>query len=110
MGEYGGAHARHGSAPEKLSTLAVRSKPVRMTLRPAEWDDLVAIAEAWGVAPATAAWAMCAGFMAECRGQRPELAELGLAVVAARQLPVDGPTPVSKRLTRLAGKRSVSSP
>ena len=60
-------------------------------LRPGEFDDLVAIADGWGVPIGTAGWALIADALAKIRGSRAELAEVGIAVAAARRIRVNEP-------------------
>jgi len=66
--------------------LMVRSEGIRITLRPAEYDDLVAIAEGWDVAVGSAGWAIVATFLAKLRNSRADLAEIGIAIEAARRI------------------------
>jgi hypothetical protein len=60
-----------------------RSCSARVMLRPGEWADLVAISEAWGVPPATAAWAIVSEQIAKWRGLTPNLGREGLQIAAA---------------------------
>ena len=66
--------------------LTVRSEPVRLTLRPGEYDDLVAIADGWGVPIGTAGWAIVADYLAKLRGVRADLADVGIAIAAAQAI------------------------
>ena len=61
----------------------VRSMPVKTMFRPPEHEDLVEIAQGWGVPVATAVWAIVSGQLAHWRRQAPQLGPHGLAIAAA---------------------------
>ena len=85
----GAARKTRGRKPG--DPLTVRSEPVRCMLRAGEFDDLAAIADGWGVPVGTAGWALIADALAKIRGSRADLAEVGIAVAAARRIRVDEP-------------------
>lgn len=66
--------------------LTLRSESVRLMMRPGEWDDLEAIADAWRVPVATAGWAIVADYLGRLRGVRADLAEAGIGIAAAQRI------------------------
>lgn len=61
----------------------IRTKGVRTTFRPQQYDDLEAIAEGWGIPVATVVWAIVTERLQEWRRERVDLGTHGLAVAAA---------------------------
>ena len=61
----------------------VRTERLRISFYPREMEYLEAIAEAWGVPVATAAWAILHDQLARFRRQQPNLGPTGLAIAAA---------------------------
>ena len=81
MGRPGGPQLGSGTAPAEERDW-VRSKGIRTTFRPGEYQDLRAIAAAWGVPVATALWAIVHERLAKWRKKPVELGEHGLAITA----------------------------
>ncbi len=75
--------ARLGSGRDRLPSDLVRSVQARLYLRPGQAADLADIAAGWGVPPATAAYAMVASFLSDCRRAPAELGKEGLQLRAA---------------------------
>ena len=76
-----GCERKPGRVP--LPPELVRNNGVRVHLQAGQYADLIAIAEGWGVPPATAAYAMVAQFLADCRGHHVHLGPLGLRIAAS---------------------------
>ena len=60
-----------------------RTERVSVCLRPGERADLGTIADAWNVATSTAAWAILATYLAECRSQAVNLGPDGIGIAAS---------------------------
>ncbi len=83
MTESDREHPRH---PRHWERPWVRSVPVKSMFRPPEYADLEAIAEGWGVPPATAAYAMVATFLSGCRQRSLDLGPAGLKIAASSRI------------------------
>ena len=75
--------AQRGSGRPATPPELRRSCSARVMLRPGEWADLVAVAEAWGVPPATVGWAIVSEQLAKWRGIQPDLGREGVKIAAA---------------------------
>jgi hypothetical protein len=78
--------APRGGGKFPLPRELVRSQSLRVQLRPGEHADLLTIAEGWSVPPATAAFAMVATFLADCRKNTLDLGSVGIKMAAASLL------------------------
>ena len=70
----------------KLPPELRRSEVVRVSLRPGEMADLETLSRAWNVPPATAAWAVLASYISDCRSEALTLGEHTLAIAASAKL------------------------
>ena len=62
--------ARKPTPERKATDPWARSSAMYVKMRPGERADLEDIAEAWGIKPASAAWAIIASFLAKARMRR----------------------------------------
>ena len=70
----------------KLPPELRRSEVVRVSCRPGEMVDLETISRAWGVPPSTAAWAIVASYISDCRSEALTLGEHTLGIAACCKL------------------------
>ena len=75
-----------GSGAPPGDPATTRSMRVHLAVRPGEFEDLEAIAEAWRVPIATVAWAIVADQLARWRKVPLELGPLAIPLIAARQV------------------------
>jgi hypothetical protein len=78
----GGPQLGSGATPIE-NRFWVRSRGIRIMVRPDQYDDLCELAKQWGVPVATSAWAILADQLARFRRRAPELGKHGLAIAAA---------------------------
>ena len=78
--------AQRGSGRVSLPPELIRSEGVRVYLQKGQHADLLAIAEGWGVPPATAAYAMVATFLSGCQQRSLDPGPAGLKIAASARI------------------------
>ena len=86
MGHTTGSGSQLGSGRPKLPREARREHAMAVRLRDQEARDLAAIGAAWGVAPASVAWAIVVDALAAVRGHAPDFGTSGLPAAMAAHL------------------------
>jgi hypothetical protein len=86
-----------GSGRKAGNPELTRTEPVRVMLRASERDDLMTLAEAWGVPLSTATWALVATELARIRGGQVELGTVELAMRATARVLVQARPPAAVR-------------